>query len=484
LEDGPIELTAVNGESGLSGVLPLDNKRGVASRTTFRDYSAMDIDAVNKVSETQPRLPPPHRGQRRWPSSTFAGTAIDPGTNVSTHGKDQKIAFEAHIARKFLFFPALGHVASMAGRSSVLGKIKFSFPVVESAGTFLSHEADGDAPILLGSFDLTRLGLSLDTSTRTLVGHGLRLTLSYDRGHWFLMWQSTPTDSMFTEQELIKLHTRFGHPGTKKLFEFLSRASPDDVDSTTKNVLKRIAERCRACAPSRPAPRIFRTRTPHDGVYFNAEIIVDIFFLAGKPVLSVVDLDTRYQSAIFLPTGTKSLDVWQALLRCWICRYAGAPDSIRTEYGSQFVAAEFKVLSAAMNISCSAVPVESAHSMGIGERYYGPIGRIFERLRLAHPRAPKNLLLDISVKTCNDLTGVDALVPTLLVCYPRLPLKDAADGAVPLSERMRMTVTARDEYSRLVDDLRLKTAQSVQSATHPTDLAHSDPVMVYRTGSR
>jgi hypothetical protein len=167
--------------------------------------------------------------------------------------------------------------------------------------------------------------------------------------------------------------------------------------------------------PSRPAPRIFRAGIPDDGVYFNAEFIVDIFFLAGKPVLSVVDRDTRYQSAIFLPTGTKSLDVWQALLRCWICRYAGAPDSIRTDYGSQFVAGEFKVWSAEMNILCSAVPVESAHSMGIDERYHGPIRRIFERLRLAHPRAPKDFLLDISVKTCNDLTGVDVLVPALLV---------------------------------------------------------------------
>jgi hypothetical protein len=129
---------------------------------------------------------------------------------------------------------------------------------------------------------------------------------------------------------------------------------------------------------------------------------VNIFFLAGEPVLSVVDRDTRYQSAIFLPTGTKALDVRQPLLRFWICRYAGAPDSIRTGYGSQFVAAEFKVLSAEMNISCSAVPVESAHSMGIGERYQGPIRRIFERLRLAHPRAPKDLLPDISVKTCNE----------------------------------------------------------------------------------
>jgi hypothetical protein len=113
-------------------------------------------------------------------------------------------------------------VAGMKGRSSVLGKVYFSFPVGESTGSFLSHETDGDARILLGSFDLTLLGLSLDTSMGTLVGHGLRLSLGHDRGHWFLIWQSTPTDSMFTEQELIKLHTRIGHPGTKRLFEFLS----------------------------------------------------------------------------------------------------------------------------------------------------------------------------------------------------------------------------------------------------------------------
>jgi hypothetical protein len=103
LEDGRIEWTALNGESGFSGVLPWYDKRAAAARKTFRDNSAKDIDAVNKVAETRLRLPPPRLGQRRWPSSKFAGIMIIPGTNVSTHGKDHRIAFEAHVLRKFPF---------------------------------------------------------------------------------------------------------------------------------------------------------------------------------------------------------------------------------------------------------------------------------------------------------------------------------------------------------------------------------------------
>jgi hypothetical protein len=175
-----------------------------------------------------------------------------------------------------------------------------------------------------------------------------------------------------------------------------------------------------------------------------------------------------------------------SLLQYWVCRYVGAPDSIRTEYGSQFVAAEFQTLAAEMNISCSPVPVESAHSMGIGERYHGPVRRIFERLRIAHPSVDKDLVLDIAVKACNDTIGVDGLVPTLLLygVYPRVPLKDAASGAVPQSQRLTMMISARDEYSSIIDELRLRTARSVQTATYPTDLVYNEPMMVFRTTSR
>jgi hypothetical protein len=150
-------------------------------------------------------------------------------------------------------------------------------------------------------------------------------------------------------------------------------------------------------------------------VFFNDEVIVDIFVISGQPVLSVVDRDTHFQSATFLTRGTKAVQVWQALLQCWVCRYVGAPDSIRTDYGSQFVGAEFQTLAAEMNISCSPVPVESAYSMGIGERYHGPVRRIFDRLQIAHPNEDQDLVLNIAVKACNDTMGIDGLVPTLLL---------------------------------------------------------------------
>jgi hypothetical protein len=118
--------------------------------------------------------------------------------------------------------------------------------------------------------------------------------------------------SLFTQQELIKLHARFGHPATERLMQFLNRATPDDVDENTRKTLEGIAERCRACASSRTAPRVFKARSPHDGVFFNAEVIVDIFFISGQWVLSVVDRDTRFQSAMVLTHGTKAIQVWQA----------------------------------------------------------------------------------------------------------------------------------------------------------------------------
>jgi hypothetical protein len=181
------------------------------------------------------------------------------------------------------------------------------------------------------------MGLSLDTCTSTLRGNGIIIPLSFDRGHWFLSWVGPVTESLFTEQELVKLHCRFGHPGSQKLYDILRRASPDDCDETTRDALEKIAQRCRSCESIRPAPHIFKSRLPHDGAFFNSEILGKLFFLDRRPVLSVVCRDTCFQSAMLLPDGTKAIDVWHALLRCWIYPFSGAPDSIRHDAGVQFV---------------------------------------------------------------------------------------------------------------------------------------------------
>jgi hypothetical protein len=149
----------------------------------FKVYSSVEIDTVNKSMESTSRLPSPRLGQPRWPNSSFTGIMIDPGTNVSMHGRAQHLAYEAHVFRKMPDYPAVGKVSSMAGSSTVLRKVNLSIPIGDTFGSFISTENYGDAPILLGSFDMARQGLNLDTSTRTVRGDGIRIPLSFNRGH-------------------------------------------------------------------------------------------------------------------------------------------------------------------------------------------------------------------------------------------------------------------------------------------------------------
>lgn len=53
----------------------------------------------------------------------------------------------------------------------------------------------------------------------------------------------------------------------------------------------------------------------------------------GKPVLHIVDRDTLFSSATFLPDGSKSKHVWDAFLRMWVNIYVGYPDAIHDDQG-------------------------------------------------------------------------------------------------------------------------------------------------------
>jgi hypothetical protein len=242
------------------------------------------------------------------------------------------------------------------------------------------------------------------------------------------------TPSLFTEQEQVKLHCRFGHPGSQKLYDFYI-------------VLRRITVMRLRGTHWRISLNVVVLANPHDlprassmPVSLTTALcsIQKYWWLYSswtdaRPVLSVVCRDTRFQSPMVLPDGTKAIDVWHALLRCWVYRFSGAPDSIRHNAGVQFIAQEFQTLAGEMGIRCQPIPVEGPHSLGIGEICHGALRRPFERLFVAHPDASSELLLDAYVKAANDLMGPDGLVRTLFVfdVYPKLPLKVSSSAAVP-----------------------------------------------------
>jgi len=126
------------------------------------------------------------------------------------------------------------------------------------------------------------------------------------------------------------------------------------------------------------APRRFKF-TLKDDHEFNYEILVDVMYLGGKPVLHIVDSSTAFQGARFLPS-LSAKDTWEALRMLWIDAYQGPPDIITHDAGTNFASVEFRNEAKLLGIVCKQIPVEAHWSIGKLERYHAPLRRAFDIL--------------------------------------------------------------------------------------------------------
>ena len=62
---------------------------------------------------------------------------------------------------------------------------------------------------------------------------------------------------------------------------------------------------------------------------------------------------------------------------CWIDMYLGLPDLVTHNAGKNFVSKEFKEYANTMGICTKAVLVEAHNSIGMVERYHGPLRRVY-----------------------------------------------------------------------------------------------------------
>eukprot|EP00173_Palmaria_palmata_P003493 Plantae.Rhodophyta-Palmaria_palmata.ctg3673.p1 GENE.Plantae.Rhodophyta-Palmaria_palmata.ctg3673~~Plantae.Rhodophyta-Palmaria_palmata.ctg3673.p1 ORF type:complete len:310 (+),score=31.87 Plantae.Rhodophyta-Palmaria_palmata.ctg3673:1047-1976(+) len=266
-----------------------------------------------------------------------------------------------------------------------------------------------------------------------------------------------------------------------KVARFFKRSCPENLTKDTRSQLVAMQKACQACSKFSSSPRVFTSRIPHEGIWFNAEIIVDMFYKARGVALPVVDREIKFQAAKFLPDESAG-SVWLALLQCWILVFIGPPDIIRHYAGSNLLSREFQKTAGESGIMCHLVAVESSHSMGVEERYHGVVRRVYDRVAADHPALDSDLILAAPVKAINDYAGVDGLVPTLLVfgAMPKLPLPGFDDGALAQTERLAAMTKARDEYADLVDKKRLQIIEDAQQPSSPTDLANGEKLCVYR----
>jgi len=202
-----------------------------------------------------------------------------------------------------------------------------------------------------------------------------------------------------------------------------------------------IEEFCHYCQIKDQAPRRFKFSLKDDKE-FNNEIVVDIMYLESNPVLHVIDWATAFQAARFLESMS-ALHTWEALRPCWIYTYLGPPDAVTHDPGTNLASTESKASAKLMGITCVQIPIGAHHSIGKVERYHAPLRRAFEIITAELGNAvSRDVRLQMALKACNDTTGPDGLVPTLLVfgAYPRMtpdypPSQRTIARAVAVSEQ-------------------------------------------------
>lgn len=73
-------------------------------------------------------------------------------------------------------------------------------------------------------------------------------------------------------------------------------------------------------------------------------------------------------------------DVWNAFVTYWLTVYTGYTNSIRQDPGSQLTYTRWERRAAGEGKSLIYSGVESHNSLGCGERYHGPLRRIYSKL--------------------------------------------------------------------------------------------------------
>lgn len=342
----------------------------------------------------------------------------------------------------------------------------------------------GYSPFLLSHADMDRIGLSYHSLEK-------EIWRPSDGYHETVIWQNNlpylpiVSVSLFSEQELMRIHRSLGHAKPDRIMDLLRPANHKALTDDIRGTLEKLVENCKSCAMNQPKPRRFLFSSRYQGTgEFNSAVYVDIMSLDGN-VLYVVCAGTNYQAGHYLE-NMRAETVWAALCMCWIHVYAGAPDDLYHDAGTNFASSLFREHGTGMCTRVHEVPTEAHHTIGVVERQHGILRTIYNKLRLDEPDINKKERLLLTFRCVNDAPGPGGISPTLLVysVFPKLPLPQNRDTS--LARRVK-TIS---ECTKLAKELKAKqiikdsvNLRNVTGRNHIQELEKlipGDEVMVYR----
>ncbi|KAL0932658.1 uncharacterized protein CTRU02_211621 [Colletotrichum truncatum] len=159
------------------------------------------------------------------------------------------------------------------------------------------HIFESATPFLFSLKDADRLKAYFNNIANVIVRRdGKHILVVRKWGHAFFNLSKRESSIFFTEVQLRRLHRRFGHPRTERLYQLLKNAGHDDI---SQSILEKVQKFCHNCQSHDPAPRRFKFSLK-DESYFNYEIVVDVInTYVGPPDHIVHDPGTNFASTEF-----------------------------------------------------------------------------------------------------------------------------------------------------------------------------------------
>src|ERR1700712_5218527 len=270
--------------------------------------------------------------ESRYSKHAFHGILPDTGASgISSAGEQQVIALQAiDPSIKIDRSQTGGNVKFGKGASdATLGTIAVPTPF----GKITFHVVSSETPFLWCIQDMDEMGVHLVNHKNLLVQGEKIIPVVRKFGHPFLLLHPPEHGIAYchlTENELRRLHRRFGHPSVGRLARLLKRSGHE----FKMDALKHLTRVCHQCQMNASAPGRYKF-TLKDDRNFNYTIIVDIFMVDGEYVLHVVDEATAFQSGEFVKDMSADA-AWKALLSCWFLTLQGYSDRIAHDAGTNF----------------------------------------------------------------------------------------------------------------------------------------------------
>lgn len=119
------------------------------------------------------------------------------------------------------------------------------------------------------------------------------------------------------ETQLTKLHLQLYHASSDKQFAMLLRADPRRAIEVAWKPLEYKHRAITSCVEFSAPPFYVRASLRLEWNVFNHEVAVDLFRLEGRPVLYVVDTNTRLRGEVVLHSKSAD-DMWSAFMEGWV----------------------------------------------------------------------------------------------------------------------------------------------------------------------